>query len=134
MDGADEATLVVGRGIEGNANQGGRRQVTVITRERWEAVCFALDADLPPETRRANLMISGIDLEKTRDRFLRIGPARLRINGETRPCWQMEEAHPGLQEALDPHWGGGAFAEVIDGGDVRVGDAVSWEPTLLDGT
>ena len=32
-----------GRGIEDNADQGGSRQVTIITRERWEAVCFALD-------------------------------------------------------------------------------------------
>jgi MOSC domain-containing protein YiiM len=132
MDGADEATLLTGRGIEHNANQGGHRQVTIITRERWEAVCFALDADLPPETRRANLLVSGIDLEKTRGRFLRIGRTRLQINGETRPCWQMEEAHPGLQAALDPRWGGGAFAEVIDGGAIRVGDLVLWEPTLLD--
>lgn len=132
MDGAGEAALVAGRGIEGNANQGGLRQVTIITRERWEAVCFALDADIAPETRRANLMVSGIDLEKTRNRMLRIGPTRLRINGETRPCWQMEEAHAGLQAALEPHWGGGAFAEVIDGGEIRVGDTVAWEPTLLD--
>jgi MOSC domain-containing protein YiiM len=132
MDAADEATLLPGRGIEGNVNQGGHRQVTIITRERWEAVCFALDAELPPETRRANLMVSGIDLEKTRGRFLCIGQTRLRINGETRPCWQMEEAHAGLQAALDPHWGGGAFAEVLTGGAIRVGDPVAWEPTLLD--
>ena len=52
--------------------------------------------------------------------------ARVRINGETRPCERMEDAHPGLQEMMRDRWGGGAFAEVIDGGEIRVGDSVRW--------
>ncbi len=36
MDPATEATMVEGRGIEGNANQGGKRQVTIISKEMWE--------------------------------------------------------------------------------------------------
>jgi MOSC domain-containing protein YiiM len=127
MDAVEDARLDAGRGIRGNANRGGRRQVTIISEERWQAVCAALGADIPPSTRRANLLVSGLDLEMTRGRVLRVGSTRLRINGETRPCWQMEEAHRGLQAAMEPHWGGGAFAEVIDGGEIRTGDAVEWE-------
>ena len=127
MDPVDTAILKSGTGLLGNANRGGRRQVTIISAERWQAICADLGAEIPPSTRRANLMVSGLDLEKTRGRILRIGSARLRINGETRPCWQMEEAHAGLQAAMEPHWGGGAFAEVLDGGEVRVGDSVEWE-------
>lgn len=37
MDPAPRARLVAGRGIAGNANQGGRRQVTVIARETWRS-------------------------------------------------------------------------------------------------
>jgi len=127
MDPVDTAILESGAGIRGNANRGGRRQVTILSAERWRAIGDTLGADVPPSTRRANLLVSGIDLEKTRGRVLRIGTARLLINGETRPCWQMEEAHAGLQAAMDPHWGGGAFAEVLDGGEIRTGDSVDWE-------
>jgi MOSC domain-containing protein YiiM len=126
MDPAREATLVTGRGIVGNANQGGKRQVTIITREAWQAVERELGENVAPATRRANLLVSGVDLAETRGRVLRIGACRLRVYGETKPCWQMEEAHAGLQAALRPEWRGGAFAEVLDGGQIAVGDNVEW--------
>jgi len=28
---------------------------------------------------------------------------------------------------MKERWGGGAFAEVVDGGEIRVGDDVAWE-------
>ncbi|MEO6236972.1 MAG: MOSC domain-containing protein [Vicinamibacterales bacterium] len=126
MDPVAVALLETGLGLKGNANRGGRRQVTIISAERWQTICDAVGTPVPATTRRANLMVSGIDLEHSRGRILRLGPARLRINGETRPCWQMEEARPGLLAAMSPHWGGGVFAEVLDGGEIRVGDAIEW--------
>jgi hypothetical protein len=127
MDPANTGVLEVGGGLRGNANRGGKRQVTIISRERWAELMDALGADLPPSTRRANLMVSGLDLQNSRGRMLRVGDTRLRINGETRPCEQMEAAHTGLQELMRDRWGGGAFAEVVDGGEIRVGDVVQWE-------
>ena len=127
MDSLEVGRLETGLGLLANANRGGRRQVTIISAERWKAICAAIGADIPPSTRRAYLMLSGIDLEKTRGRVLRVGAARLRINGETRPCWQMEDAYAGLQAAMEPHWGGGVFAEVIDPGETRAGNLVEWD-------
>jgi MOSC domain-containing protein YiiM len=127
MDPRETATLVVGKGLAGNTNQGGRRQVTLISEEAWAEATAGLGHSLPPATRRANLMISGLPLEGTRGRILRVGATRLRIWSECAPCYQMDEAWPGLQKALRPHWRAGACAEVVEGGEIRVGDEVMWE-------
>lgn len=128
MDRATSATLVAGRGLVGNANQGGRRQVTIIEREVWDAMMHALGGiAAPPSTRRANLMVRDCPLTKTRGRVLRIGTCRLRVLGETKPCERMEEAVPGLHAAMFPNWNGGAFAEVLDDGTIAVGDIVEWD-------
>jgi MOSC domain-containing protein YiiM len=39
----------------------------------------------------------------------------------------MDEALPGLREAMARNWGGGVFAEVLDDGEIAVGDQVEWE-------
>jgi MOSC domain-containing protein YiiM len=85
-----------------------------------------LGADADPSGRRANLMISGLSLANARGRGLRIGSVRLVIAGETRPCEQMEDLVPGLQAAMREQWGGGAFAKVLETGEVAVGDDVAW--------
>lgn len=126
MDAADGATLQSRKGIVGNADWGGWRQVTIIEKERWEAITAGLGIALDPATRRANLMVSGIDLANSRDKTLQVGGVRIRMVNQTAPCNQMEEAQAGLEEALRPDWGGGAFGYVVDDGDIHVGDAVRW--------
>jgi MOSC domain-containing protein YiiM len=127
MDSREAATLVAGRGLAGNANQGGRRQVVLLADEGWRDAMAELGVDLDPAARRGNLLLSGVDLENTRGRTLRIGPVLLRIWTECTPCYQMDQAHPGLQAALRPHWRAGAAAQVIAGGEIRVGDEAVWE-------
>jgi MOSC domain-containing protein YiiM len=127
MDARESGVLIAGKGLEGNVDRSSRRQVTLIEREVWEALMRETGATAPPSTRRANLMISGISLADTRKRVLRIGAARLEIAGETKPCERMEEAVPGLRAAMYANWRGGAFAMVLDGAEIRVGDPVAWE-------
>lgn len=128
MDAVSCAALVAGRGIAGNANQGGRRQVTIIEQEVWQDLMNLLGRALPPSARRANFMVHGIKLANSRGRILRIGDCRVRILGETKPCERMEEALPGLRSAMFPDWRGGAFGEVLEGGRIALGDPAVWDP------
>ena len=99
----------------------------LLEQEVWEALMVQVGATLPPSIRRANVLLSGVRLVKSRKRVLCVGACRLRILGETKPCERMEEACPGLQKAMDAEWAGGAFGEVLDDGDIVVGDPVRWQ-------
>jgi len=131
MDPADHAHVKAGRGIVGNANQGGKRQVTIVSNKHWVDITSPLGETPDPRLRRANLLVSDIDFSDARGKIMKIGSVRVRIYGETRPCEQMEEAVPGLQDAMRVPWGGGAFGEVLDDGEIRVGDGVELEPDTI---
>ena len=126
MDPVAEATLKAGRGLVGNADQGGKRQVTLIEQEVWQALMAGLEASLDPSTRRANLLLSGVRLADSRGRILQIGDCSIRIYGETKPCEQMDEAWSGLREAMKQDWAGGAFGEVLNDGQISIGAPVRW--------
>ena len=125
MDHADRARVIAGKGIVGNANQGGKRQVTIVSDRHWGDLTASLGQTPDPRLRRANLLVSDVDFTGMRGKILTIGAVRIRINGETRPCEQMEEAVPGLQAVMSVPWGGGAFGEILDDGDIAVGDRVA---------
>lgn len=127
MEPVSEATLVAGKGLKGNADRGGYRQVTLLDADAWEAATRELGVDVNPAARRANLLVRGVDFCETADRVLRIAGCRIRIRGETLPCGRMEEAAPGLQAALAPDWRAGAYGMVLEGGLLALGDTVAWE-------
>jgi MOSC domain-containing protein YiiM len=102
----------------------GKRQVTVLSKEAFEAACNDLQDSLPWTIRRANLLISGIDLENTTGKHLRIGDLVLEITGQTEPCFRMDEQRDGLKLALQAAWRGGVTCRVITGSAITVGDKV----------
>jgi MOSC domain-containing protein YiiM len=125
--------ITVEAGLEGDSRgRPGRRQVTVLARSAWEAACSELNApQLPWTTRRANLLVEGLELEGKIGDELRIGNTVLIICGETRPCERMNEAYPGLTPALEPRWRGGVTCRVVRSGSVVVGSPVTLERNLV---
>ena len=105
MDPVDEAVAVEARGLDGGVDFDSHRQVTLIEREVFDRLKAEINSSVEPVMRRANLLVSGIRLEDTRDRTLAVGDLRIHIHGETRPCGQMDAACEGLMDALDPHLG-----------------------------
>ncbi len=132
MEEIAQGSITVERGLEGDHKgpKFPRRRITVLQREAWEEALAELrQADggrvaLPWTVRRANLLVEGVRLPRARGGILRIGPVRLEITNPTQPCQRMEEAFPGLLKTLHPDWRGGVTCLVLDGGIVRIGDAV----------
>ena len=126
MDAVQEAQLDLERGLVGSADRSRRRQVTLMEAEQWARLMGELGAEIDPSARRANMLLSGVSLHAKRGRVLQIGGVQLIIGGETTPCERMDEALSGLQAAMRGVWAGGAFAQVLAGGVVRVGDPITW--------
>jgi MOSC domain-containing protein YiiM len=102
-----------------------RRQVTVLALEAWQAALAEIaQSSLPWTTRRANLLVEGVDLPRAAGGVLRIGAVHLEVTGQTYPCSRMEEAQAGLLSALAKDWRGGVTCRVLEGGAVALGDAV----------
>ena len=66
MDAVERAVLKAQQGIIGNTDQGGRRQVTLLECEVWEALMAQVGATLPPSIRRSNVLLSGVRLINSR--------------------------------------------------------------------
>ena len=122
-----KVTFVNGIGYDSRGAMQNNRQITVMTKENWEIICTELKCDIPWTTRRANILIEGLDLKNTTGQQLRIGNFRLEITGETHPCNRMDEQFDGLTNALTPNWRGGVTCKLISEGEIKLGDRVSLE-------
>ena len=111
-------------GIEGNVHQRAERRITFLSKEQWAEVEQELDTLLPWTTRRANILVEGLDLVATLGKSLQLGDVRIHINGETEPCGQMEAAHAGLRDVMKPDCRGGVYGNVVQPGPIRVGDTI----------
>jgi len=124
MQTVDLATMITMKGLEGNINQGGKRQVTIIEAEIWRWLMLEMGSDLPPETRRANVMLENFSLYESTGKILQISDCQIQIIGETKPCKQMEKALPGLEKLMKTGWRGGAYGVILHGGIVEINDPV----------
>ena len=122
------ALLVAARGIEGDrydTKRDGARQVTLISREGLIAIASYLGrAEIPPGIVRRNFVTEGVNLAALKNFQFRIGSALLETTGECAPCSRMEAAlGAGGYNAMRGH--GGITARIIEGGEVRIGDAIT---------
>lgn len=133
MEALSAAVLSRSAGVEGDARgKPGKRQITILDQAAWEMARQELGRpDLSWLLRRANLLVSGLDLRASTGRLLRIGPALLEITGETDPCVKIDRPTPGLMQALTPEWRGGVTARVREGGRIEAGMAVWFEADLF---
>ncbi len=101
------------------------RQVTLIQQEHLPLIAaFARSGPVDPVDLRRNLVVSGLNLLSLKSATLRVGAALIQVVGPCQPCSRMEEViGPGGYAAMRGH--GGMTARILEGGPIRVGDAVS---------
>lgn len=122
----DDVEAAEGRGLVGDryASASGKRGVTLIQAEHLPAIAaLSGHGHVDPATLRRNLVVSGIPLIALKDRRFRIGEVLLEGTGPCDPCSRMEAAlGNGGYNAMRGH--GGICARILEGGRLRVGDAV----------
>jgi MOSC domain-containing protein YiiM len=129
-----EVLAVAGRGIEGDRyftqtgtysnHPGSGRAITLIEMEAIEALAREYDVHLAPGLARRNLVTRGVALNHLVGKTFAAGAVVLRGMRLCEPCLHLEKltvkgAAPGLIHR------GGLRAEIVDGGVIRVGDAIA---------
>ncbi len=120
------AEVTVAKGVASDfRGKPSKRQVTLLSSEQWQQACNAVNKQLPWTVRRANLLVSGVEFSQADvGKLICIGDVRLRVQCETDPCSRMDEQHQGLYAALLPKWRGGICCEVLQSGQIAIGDEV----------
>ena len=117
-----QCEVLPGRGITTENRKRGKREITLISQELWQQACAELGTTLPWYTRRANLLIEGLDFASLVGQVINIGDqVTVRVHGETKPCGIMDQQYDGLRKMLEPDFRGGVFGQVLNGGTLRVG-------------
>lgn len=120
------ATGLEGDRYFGHQRGGGKhdseRQVTLIEAEAVDAV-RATGAAFAPGDARRNVVTRGVRLNELVGRTFRVGGALLRGTERCDPCSRLTRlTYRGVERDLRDR--GGLRAEILESGDIRVGDAV----------
>ena len=123
-DPVQEATALSSKGLEGDrsCSEANVRQVLFMDKETLDRL------DLQPGQIKENITTAGIDLTqaKTGQVFFIGEQVTMEVVGECEPCGKMDGIRVGLKERLNGKRG--MLATVINGGDIKVGDAIRIEP------
>lgn len=126
MEAAGHVVAETGAGLVGDRYAGGsgKRGITLIQAEHLPVIAALSGHDaVEPATLRRNVMVSGLPLVALKGRRFRIGEVVLEGTDSCDPCSRMEAAlGPGGFNAMRGH--GGLCARILQGGTIRVGDAV----------
>ena len=122
----DSVQAATGGGLEGDRYTGGsgKRGVTLVQAEHLPVIAAlsGLEA-VPPARLRRNLVVSGLPLVALKGRRFSIGEVVLEGTDSCDPCSRMEAAlGAGGYNAMRGH--GGLCARILQGGRLRLGDAV----------
>jgi len=129
MQSIDSAQISVNSGILGDFRGAQKdRQITILSEDAWLQACREIDVELPWTTRRANLLVDGVEFDESYvNRKVRIGEVELVVTRETTPCSLMDAQQAGLTAALTPDWRGGICCNVVKPGTVKLGDQVEFD-------
>lgn len=126
MDEVAEVVAESGGGLAGDRYAGGsgKRGVTLIQAEHLPVIAaLSGHSGVSPSMLRRNLVVSGLPLVALKGRRFRVGQTVLEGTDSCDPCSRMEAAlGPGGFNAMRGH--GGLCARIVEGGTIRVGDAV----------
>ncbi|MCA0394024.1 MAG: MOSC domain-containing protein [Proteobacteria bacterium] len=130
MQAVAQVDAIAGGGLAGDRYKGGsgKRGLTLIQAEHLPVIAaLAGHASIAPATLRRNLVVSGIPLLALKGQRFRIGEVLLEGTEPCDPCSRMEDAlGPGGYNAMRGM--GGLCARILEGGTLRVGDALAWQP------
>lgn len=128
MQETDAVQAVAGGGLVGDRYRGGsgKRGLTLIQAEHLPVIAaLSGHAAIAPATLRRNLVVSGIPLIALKGCRFRIGDVLLEGTDSCDPCSRMEDAlGSGGYNAMRGM--GGLCARILEGGTLRIGDAVEW--------
>ena len=128
-----EIRAIAGRGIEGDrycreqgtfSKKSPSNQVTLIEAEALKAAAEDYGLAIPPEESRRNVLTCGMALNHLVGREFRIGEVRLRGLRLCEPCSHLEKLC-GKQMIKALRHRGGLRAEVLNDGNIRVGDLIT---------
>ena len=120
------AELVAGQGLVGDRMAGlgiPGTHVTFIAAEGVEAMVGETGIALAPHETRRNILTRGVDVPGLVGRRFQVGDAVCFGVKECNPCNHLESVtYPGVREGLSGR--GGLRADVLAGGQIRVGDRI----------